>query len=155
TITLATRPGRGDDPGEEQTLMISSEALVTIDDGRGRRLSVKEDKLENVPVGAVAQVKMAMDQSAAMSMRVEGPKISVMLKALNPDKGTIVVGIPKNREEFDEKTITLGKGARITLDGNPIPLGELKAGENGPFVQVRLTLDQSSALLVSARLNPG
>ena len=62
-----------------------------------------------------------------------------------------MIGIPKNREEMDEKTVTLAKDARVIVDGSPATLADLKVGENGPFIQVRLSLDQATAHAVITR----
>jgi hypothetical protein len=57
SVTLTVRPPRGDDAGEEKTVTLAKEALVLIDDGRGRRLSLKESKLADIPVGSTAMVQ--------------------------------------------------------------------------------------------------
>src|SRR5439155_22139802 len=64
TLTLLVRPPRGDDTGEEHTLTVASDAVVLIDDGKGRRLSLKAVKLADVPAGSAAALKLSADQSA-------------------------------------------------------------------------------------------
>ncbi len=86
-----------------------------------------------------------------MFLRVEGPSVIGMFKAADADKGTIVIAIPKSREEVDEKTLTLAKDARVYLDGAETKLGNLKAGDNGLMLQLRLTLDQKTVQVVQAR----
>ncbi|MBI2809158.1 MAG: hypothetical protein HYX68_29600 [Planctomycetes bacterium] len=154
SLTITTRPARGDDAAEERTVSVAKEAVVTMDDGRGRRLSVKEVKLADLPVGSNVMVRMAVDQTFAMMLRAEGPMLSGMLKGIDAAKNTITIGIPKSRTEFDEKTYTLIKGARVMLDGKETKLGDLKVEDNGPFLQLRLTLDQKSVQSVQAR-QPG
>ena len=40
--------------------------------------------------------------------------------------------------------------SRITLDGNTAKLADLKPGENGPLIQLRMTLDQQTVQAVAA-----
>lgn len=147
---VVVRPPRGDDPGEERTLAIAKEAIVLLDDGRGRRLSLKEGKLADVPVGSVITAKLAVDQSFVMMLKAEGPAFFGALKSVDADKRTITIAIPKSREEVEEKTLPLAKDARVTLDGKATKLADLKPMDNGPFVQLRLTLDQKTVQSVTA-----
>ena len=153
-MTVTTQPGRGGDGGDERNLIVAKEALILVDDGKGRRLSVKEGKLTDVPVGALVTARLAADQSFVMTMKAEGPTLTGILKAVDADKGAITIAIPKNREEFDEKTFTLIKDGRVNIDGNDAKLADLKVGENGPIIQLRLGLDQKTAQSVISR-QPG
>lgn len=153
-VTIVTRPARGDDAAEEKTVTVAKEAVIVTDDGKGRRLSAKQVKLADVPVGSAVQARLSVDQNAIMMLRAEGPMLFGMLKGVDADKGTITIGIPKSRTEVEEKVLNVAKDARITLDGKPVKLADLKPAENGPFLQVRLTLDQKSVQGVIAR-EPG
>lgn len=150
SLTVTVRPARGDDAGEERTVIIAKEAVLLIDDGKGRRLSLKEAKLADVPVGSTVMVKLAGDQGFVMFLKAEGATISGALKGVDPDKRTITIAIPKGRDDPEEKTMTLAKDARITLDGNTAKLADLKPGENGPLISLRLTLDQQTVQAVVA-----
>jgi RNA polymerase sigma factor (sigma-70 family) len=154
SLTVSVRPPRGDDAGEERVVPIAKDALVLIDDGRGRLLSVKEVKLAEVPVGTLVMVKLAADQGFAMQLRAEGPAVTGLLKAVDADKGAITIAIPRGRDDAEQKTFALAKDARVTFDGAETRLGELKVGENGPVVTLRLTLDQRAVQALSAR-QPG
>ena len=153
SVTLETRPARGDDGAEERTLMVSADAVVLVDDGKGRRLSLKETKLADLPIGASAALKLSVDQAFVMMMRVEGPMVMGLFKSADADKGTITIAIPKGRDDADEKTFTLTKDATVLIDGAASKLANLKAGENGPMIQLRLALDQKSVQVVTARQN--
>jgi hypothetical protein len=151
SVTLLVRPARGDEAAEERTLRVAAEGVVIVDDGKGRRLSLKEAKLADVPIGGVAMVKLSVDQNFAMLLRVEGPTEAGMLKSVNADKGTITIAIPKGRgEDPEEKTFTLAKDVRVMLDGSTSKLDNLKAGENGPMIQLRLSLDRQIVQTVLA-----
>jgi RNA polymerase sigma factor (sigma-70 family) len=150
SLTLLVRQARGDDPGEEQALAVSDDATVLLDNGKGRRLSVKYCKLADIPVGAAATVKLSVDRTWVMALRAEGPTVTGLLKAVDPDKGIVVITIPKGREEGEEKSYTVAKDVRITLDGAAAKLDSLKVGENGPMLQLRLTLDQTAVQAIAA-----
>jgi hypothetical protein len=154
SLVLVIRPARGDDAGEERTVMVAKEAIVLIDDGKGRRLSLKEGKLADVPIGAAVTAKLSVDQNFVMMLKADGPMLVGFLKGVDAAKGTITVGIPKSRTEVDEKTLPLAKDAVVTLDGNAAKLADLKVGEDGPYIQLRLSLDQKTVQSVTAR-QPG
>ena len=50
SMTLVMRPPRGTDAGEERIVAVTPEAVVLLDDGRGRRLSIKPGKLADMLV---------------------------------------------------------------------------------------------------------
>ncbi len=151
TLTLVIRPPRGDDAGEEMTLNVPEDAVVLLDDGRGRRLSVKRGKLADVPAKSSAMVRLTADGQFAALIRAQGPMLFGQLKAVDPAKGTITIAIPKGRgEDPEEKTLSLAKNAWINIDGNPAKTADLKVEENA-FVQVRLSLDQKMVQGIMAR----
>jgi len=144
TLTLVVRPPRGDDAGETMTVNVPEETLIFLDDGRGRRLSLKSGKLADVPVGAAAVVRLTADQHFATSLRVQGPMLGGLLKGLDAAKGTITIALPKSRgEDPEEKSLNLAKNARVIIDGN----------DAKPAVQLRLSLDQRTvqAIMTSTR----
>ncbi len=151
SLTLAGRPTRGEEAQEEQKLTVSSDAVILIDDGKGRRLSLKEARLADLPAGATVNLKLSADQAFVMFIRAEGPTLTGLLKAVNPDKLTITISIPKGRDDAEEKTLAVAKDARIALDGSETKLGNLKPGENGPLIQLRLSLDQRTVQAIMAR----
>ena len=74
-IQLSNRRGGrgGDDQVEEKTLAVSPTTSVILDDGKSRRFSIKEGKLEDIPVGALATVRLTADQQTATVIQVQGP----------------------------------------------------------------------------------
>jgi hypothetical protein len=152
TLTLVTHPARGDDGGEEKTLSVPKEAMVLIDDGQGRRLSLKEAKLTDVPSGAAAVVRMSVDQNFVMFLKVEGPTLMGALRGVDAEKGTIILALPKGRgEDPEEKKLTLVKGVRVFIDGAEGKLGDLKIGGDGTPAFLRLSLDQSRVMSIMVR----
>jgi len=155
TLTLVGRSaGRGDDAGEEHALTVSPDAVILLDDGCGRRLSVKEGKLADVPAGAAAAVKLSVDQSLVMQIRIEGPTLAGQLKAVDAEKRIITIAIPRGRgDEPEEKSLPVAKTARVNIDGADSNLANLKAGDDSLLVQLRLSLDQKTVVSVSAHKN--
>jgi len=151
TITLVTRPARGDDAAEEKTLTLADDALVTLDDGRGKRLSLKTGKLADIVPGSSAQVRMTADQSLAVQLRIEGAAVFGMLKGVDPKKGVIKIAIPRSRTETEEKEYTVGKDARIFSEGKPAKLDDLKASDDGPYLMMRLSLDQKTVEFIQVQ----
>lgn len=155
SLTVTVRPARGEEAADERMLTVSPEAMVVIDDGKGRRLSVKEVKLADVPAGAQVTMKLATDQFSVMLMKAEGPTLTGLLKAVDPDKSSITIALPRGRgEDPEEKTLPVSKDARVLSEGSAAKLGDLKPGENGPVIQLRLSLDQRAVQVVEAR-QPG
>lgn len=149
TVTVTTAPGRGGEP-EEQTLELAKDAVVVLDDGRGRRLSVKEGKLADVPDGSTVFLRLLADKKAVTLLRAEGPQLPGMLKAVDTAKGTITVATRQRGAEPEEKTYPVAKDARVLVDGRPGKLEDLKPADDGPFVQLRLSLDQKAVQAVFA-----
>jgi hypothetical protein len=145
TLTVTVGPPRGEDLPEEKTLAVAADALVVLDDGRGRRLSAKEGKLADVPVGAAVQLRLSANQTAITLLRAEGPTMPGLVKSVDAAKGTITLAIPVARgEPPEEKTYPVAKDARFVLDGSEAKLADVKPAEDGPFAIVRLTLDQKA-----------
>jgi len=149
-LTLVVRPGRGDDAGEELSLQVPDDALILVDDGKGRRLSVKPGKLASIPVGAEATVRMTVDQQFVTSLRAQGPTLYGLLKGVDAN-GSITIAIPKGRgEEPEQKTLKVAPNAVVDIEGTRSKLADLKVGDDGPHVQLRLSLDQTTVQSITA-----
>lgn len=149
TLTLV-RPARerGDGAMEETTHNISQKAVVLLDDGKGRRPLHKEVKLTDLPTGTSATVRLSVDQAWVMSIRAEGATQFGVLKAVDANKGIIIIAVPRGRDNPEEKTLTLAKDARIVIDGVEVKLASLKVESDGPVVRLRLSLDQKTVQIV-------
>ena len=144
-LTLSLGPSRDGVGGGERIFELASDATVLLDDGKGRRLSIKEGKSADVPVGAAANVRLSADQRFATLIRVEGPSLPALIKAVDSANGTVTVATRVGRgENSEEKTLPVAKDARIVLDGNESTLADIKVFDNGPFAMLRLSLDQKS-----------
>lgn len=152
TVTLAIAPGRGGEAEEERTLALAFDALTIVDDGRGRRLSLREGKLGDVLPGSTAVVRLSVDQKTVTSIRAEGPSVPGLVKAVDPDKATITLAVRRTRgEEPEEKTWPVARDARVTIDGADAKLADIKVAARGPFAMVRLSLDQKTVQAIAAR----
>ncbi len=144
-LTLSLGPGRDGVGGGERIFELASDATVLLDDGKGRRLSIKEGKLSEIPAGSAANLRLSADQRFATLLRVEGPSLPALIKAVDSANGTVTVATRVGRgEKPKEKTLPVAKDARIVLDGNESKLADIKVFDNGPFAMLRLSLDQKS-----------
>jgi RNA polymerase sigma factor (sigma-70 family) len=155
TFTLGLRAGRGEDAAEEKTYALAKDAMVLIDDGRGRRFSLKEGKLADLVVGAMAQVKLAVDCNTATQVRAAGPMFPGRLKALDAGKSSITLTTRPGRgdDPGEEKTFTLAPDVRVFIDGAMAKIGDLKV-DGDAHVTVRLSMDQKlvrSITVISSR----
>lgn len=144
SITLALGRGRGGEAPDERALVLSTDALVLLDDGKGRRSSLKEGKLSDVPLGAAALVKLSADQKFVTLVRAEGPSVAGTLKTIDAANGTVTLVIGGRGDDPQEKTWPVAKNARIVFDGNEAKLADIKLGDTGLFAMLRLSLDQKT-----------
>jgi len=151
-ITLTTRAGRGDVAEEEHTYTVAPETEVMIDDGKGKRFSLKEKPLAELPVGAIAQLRLSPDQKTAVAVRAEGPSVSGPVKAVDAGKSTITLVRRAGRDGTpeEEKTYTVAPDARIFIDGKEGKLADVKVDEKGAPVGLRLSPDQKTVGSITA-----
>lgn len=143
SITVVVGAGRGEP--EEKTLNLAKGAMVVVDDGRGRRLSVREVKLADVPAGAMVNIRLSVDQKSVTLLRAEGPSMPCTIKAVDAAKGTITVLTRVARgDDPVEKTLPVSKEARVVIEGAEAKLADLKPSEEGGFAMVRLSLDSKT-----------
>jgi hypothetical protein len=139
SVTVTLNMGRGDP--EERTIDLAKGGLVLLDDGRGRRLSVKEAKLSDIPVGSTVMIRLSVDQKTATQIKAEGPSLAGAIKAVDAAKGTITVSVRVARgENPEDKTLPVAKDVRVLIEGKETKFADLKAGDD-TFAIVRLTLD--------------
>jgi hypothetical protein len=88
-----------------------------------------------------------------MMLRAEGPTVMGLFKGADADKGIIIITLPPTERGKDpeEKTFKLAKNVNVNIDGVQAPLANLKAADNGPIIQLRLSLDQQVVQSVIAR----
>ena len=142
--------GRGEEQVLEQTVELAGDAVVLLDDGRGRRLSVKEGKLADLPVGAAVNLRMSVDQRYATLVRAEGATLPGQIRAVDTTAGTITIARVSRGENLDARTLPVAKDARIVIDGIEAKLADIKISDTGPFATLRLSLDQKTVQSILA-----
>lgn len=141
-LTLMSGPTRQGEEPSEKSLDVATDAVVLLDDGRGRRLSLTVGKLGDVPVGAFVRARLSGDGKQAVSIFAEGPNTGGILRAVDAEKRTVTVAMFAGREQPpEEKTLDVAADARIVVDGQPAKLDAVKPADNGPFINLRLSLD--------------
>ena len=144
-VTLTVFPRRGGEEVTERTVVLADDALVLLDDGKGRRLSLKEGKLSDIPAGSSANVRLSADQKLATVVRAEGPILQGLIRSVDANAGTVTIVRRRGRgDNPDEKTLPLAKDARIVVEGAEGKLSDIKFSDNGPFGMLRLSLDQKT-----------
>src|SRR5262249_39626760 len=125
SITVASPAGRGGD-AEEKTFEVAKNAVILLDDGKGRRFSLKAGKLTDVPVGSVVSVRLSADQKQVGTLRAEGASVGGRVKSVDATKNIIIIEVFLRRgENPEEKTFEVAKGARIMIDGNEAKLADV------------------------------
>jgi hypothetical protein len=147
-LMLVLGPARGAQVGEERTLSAAG-AVVLLDDGRGRRLSLREGQLADVPLGAAVNLKLSVDQASVALLRAEGPSVPALIRSIDPAQRTITFSRPVRGENPEEKTLPVAADARIVVDGGEKTLTDFRAGD-GQFAILRLSLDQKTIQGVQA-----
>jgi hypothetical protein len=143
----------GEEPGE-RTVDVAEDALIVLDDGRGRRLSLTAGKLADIPAGSTVNVRMSGDQKQAVYVSASGPQTGGLVKEVDAEKRTIKIALFTARgQEPEEKTLAVAADARIVVDNAPAKLDAVKPAENGPFVNLRLSLDQKTVQSITVNQN--
>jgi hypothetical protein len=152
SLTVTLPPSRGSDSASERSLELASNGVVLLDDGKGRRLSVKEGKLSDLPVGTAVNLRLSVDQRFVGMVRAEGPNLPGQIKSVDTANSTVTILTRVSRgENPEEKTYPVAKDARIVIDGNEVKLADIKTGDDGRFVMLRLSLDQKSVQGITAQ----
>jgi hypothetical protein len=83
-----------------------------------------------------------------------GPQTGGMLKEVDTEKRTIKVAMFAARgQDPEEKTLDVAADARIVVDNQSATLGDVKPSDNGPFVNLRLSLDQKTVQVITVNQN--
>jgi RNA polymerase sigma factor (sigma-70 family) len=132
TVTLAAKG----DAGQPMVVKLTADAKVLVDG--------KEAKLADVPKGAPAVFTLASAKDGqpreASELVVSGPTFGGSVKQI--DAGSITVG-----NEKTDRVLKLSAATKVTIDGKAAKLADLKTGDR---VQVTLSADETSALLIAA-----
>lgn len=152
TITVGGFGGR--ETAEERTIHVADDAVVLIDDGKGRLLSLKEGQRADIPCGAMVRVKLSPDQKAAAQIIAEGPILAAVIRNVDAAKRVITVAFGFARGAApEEKSFPVAEDARIVINNQTAGLGDIQVADNGPFAMLRLSLNQQQVQGII--INPG
>jgi RNA polymerase sigma factor (sigma-70 family) len=110
TITFDDR-ARAEVAGK--TFFVAKDANIIIDNKRSR--------LSEVPVGAYVNIGLSVDRQTATNVHAQGPAVTGIVKALDVEKRTMVVG---------DETYTVASDAWVVVNGNKTWLAALPVGAN-------------------------
>lgn len=89
---------------------------------------------------------MTEDQKSVVAIAVDSPPVAGQLKSVNAEKNTITVTVG-NRTEKQDKTYSIAKGAKITIDGKDSNLADLREG-----VSVGLVISEGNVTQIRSSL---
>jgi hypothetical protein len=161
TITLAGRAagGRGGEVAPaDKTYPVSKHAEITLNDGRGRRFSVRQATLAELTVGSLATIKLSPDLKEAVSVQAEGSNVHGLIKAVDGAKQsiTLTLGGQRGAEAAEERTYQVAADADVVVENEqPRPLfavREVKLVDLpvGAAASVKLSPDQNTAMFIRA-----
>ncbi len=154
TVTIADKKS---DPGQDKTFPVAKSTTVIILDGKSKdKSSIGESKLEDLPIGAVVNLKLSADQKVVSNIQAEGPEIQGIVKAVDGAQNTITVNVNDGTQAVDKTFRVLSTTSIAISDGRDT--GKKTSGSSkltdlpvGAQVTLKLSPDQKSVLSVSAR----
>jgi RNA polymerase sigma factor (sigma-70 family) len=158
TITLTVPVSRRDTGDDEKTFRVAGDADIGVDDGRGKSSSVKEARLADLPVGAVATLRLSADLKQVRDILVEGPTVQGTVKAVDAARGRVTLETrPALRgEDAEEHTYLVAAAADVQFDdGKPRRFALIKQGKLadvpvGAAAVLKLSPDRAQAVLLRA-----
>ena len=128
TITFDDR-ARAEVAGK--TFAIAKDAFILIDG--------KQGTLAELPVGAMVDLRLSLDQKAARQVRATGRMFSGVVKSLDAERRSITV---------DDASFPVAKDALIVIDGKEATLAGLATGA---AVHVNLRADQTTVGMIQTK----
>jgi hypothetical protein len=158
TLTLDLgRRGRGEEANEEKTFAVAKNVEVTLDDGRGRRTSLRDGQLGDVVAGAHVTLRLSVDQKHVEGIQAQGATLRGTLKSVDAVKGLVTAAVPSGQREpaTEERTYVVGEGATIMVDLGRGRFSSLRARKladlpAGADVNLKLSVDQQQVMAILA-----
>ena len=123
SLTVSVQPMQRDAVRREQAMEEKSYALapdveIAVDDGRGRRFSVKEGKIVDLAAGATVTLRLSLDQKQVVSAQAEGPNLFGVIKSLDSGRNSLTVSLGPSRGEgaASERTLDVAGDAVVLVD---------------------------------------
>jgi hypothetical protein len=147
-VTVTIQPGKGQ-PDQEKTFPVAEDARVLIE-RQGKKGAVKQDRLADLPQGALVHLKLSGDQKSVGGIRAQGRLVQGVIKATNAKKNTITLGVQQG-EEISAKTFQLAKDAPIhaaAAKTGKVPELKLADLATGALAELRLSLDGKEVVAI-------
>lgn len=135
TLTISTAGSSREQPTEDKVYALVSDAEIAVDDGRGRRFSIKEGKLADVAAGATVTLRLSLDQKQVVSIQAEGPMLFGVVKSLDLSRNLLTLSLGPSRDGVGggERIFELASDATVLLDDGKGRRLSIKEGKNRPM----------------------
>jgi RNA polymerase sigma factor (sigma-70 family) len=148
TLTVTVSAAKGE-PGVDRTFNVATNAEISINKGKAKDKSqATANSLADLPIGAVATLRLSLDQQAVVAIVAEGPRTEGVLKAVDAGKNslTVTVTVTKGEPGVDQ-VISVAKDAEVYIDGVAAKLADLPTDAH---IAVQLSADQKAAVAIRA-----
>src|SRR5262245_12554251 len=99
----------------DQTLTVTADAKIYLDDGSGDRFGFSEGKFADLAEGVSVIVRLS-PVGQATGVWIEALDIAGVLKAVTADGSSVTVAISSKTEPAAEKTFAVAKNVKIAVD---------------------------------------
>jgi hypothetical protein len=141
TLTLAGQTKEGQTAPPDETFTLAREVRLVIIDNR-------PVKLADLKPGTPVVLELSADRKSVVSITHNAPRLigfEAYILGVDAKAGTITVGYPA-APTAGSQTVKVPDDARITVDGNPAKLGDLKAGVR---VRVKVAIDSKAIVEIA------
>jgi hypothetical protein len=128
TITFDDR-ARAEVAGK--TFAVAKDAYILVDN--------KVGTLAGIPVGALVDLRLSLDQKTARQVRANGGTVTGVVKALDAEKSTVTV---------EDTTYPVARDALIVIDGKEATMAGLATGAS---VHLNLRVDQKTVGMIQTK----
>jgi RNA polymerase sigma factor (sigma-70 family) len=144
TLTISTKGA----PDEERTFQVAKAVQVFIDDGKKVKAKpAAAPRLADVPVGAQATLRLALDGQSVVALRAEGANVHGTVKAVDAARNTLTL---HDKVVKDGKTYSVLVEAAVFLDGK-VERKKLSDVPAGSVVDLKLLADQKTVREIRAQ----
>jgi len=154
SLTVAGVERRGE-AGEDKVYTLADVAEIAVDDGRGKRFSIREAKATDLAAGSTVTLRLSLDSREVLAVLAEGATVQGTVKAVDAGRKALTLTLRPARgdDAGEERTVTLADDATVLLDDGRSRRLSLKAGKLadapvGGSATVRLSPDGASAVTV-------
>jgi RNA polymerase sigma factor (sigma-70 family) len=136
TITVAGKFG-------EKTYALGKDVRISRPSGKKGEQGQLADLVEGAPVS----LQLSVNRQTVLAIAIHHPTLFAMVQAVDAGKNTVTI-LTKSKEGAEEKTLPLGKEARIVLPDPKGGEGRLKDLAKGTSVTLNLSLDRQTIVAI-------